>query len=185
MTGIDGVAADVTPLGSDGKHAVVGENPTVRSGTVVYPDVEIGDDFSTGHGAVVREDTRIGDGVLVGTHAVVDGGCALGDGVRLQTGAYVPTNSTLGDRVFLGPHAVLTNDPYPLRQDVDLEGPTLEDDVSIGANATVLPGVTVGEGAFVAANATVTRDVPPRTLAVGSPAEHQPLPEDLQGGNDA
>jgi len=92
-------------------------------------------------------------------------------------------NTTLGDRVFVGPNAVLTNDPAPLRRETDLEGPTLEDDASVGANATILPGVTVGAGAFVAAGAVVTEDVPPETLAIGVPARHEPLPEELDGGN--
>ncbi|MXR40355.1 N-acetyltransferase [Halobaculum sp. WSA2] len=161
-----------------------GTEPTVREGTVIYADVEVGDRFTTGHHAVVREGTTVGDDVLVGTQSVLDGDCTVGDDVSIQTGVYCPTGTTIGDRVFLGPHAVLTNDPYPIRTDADLEAPTLEDDVSVGANATVLPGVTVGEGAFVAADALVTEDVPPGTLAVGSPAEFRPLPEELEGGND-
>jgi acetyltransferase-like isoleucine patch superfamily enzyme len=165
------------------KMTVVGENATIRAGTVVYPDVEIGDDFSTGHHAVVREGSRIGDGVLVGSDVVVDGDVYVGDDVSMQTGVYVPPKTRIADRVFLGPRAVLTNDPYPLRRDVELEGPTIEADASIGANATVLPGVTVGENAFVAAGSVVTEDVPPETLAVGVPAEHRPLPETLEGAN--
>jgi len=103
--------------------------------------------------------------------------------VSLQTGVYVPPQTTIGDNVFVGPNAVLTNDPHPVRTEKDLEGPTVRDHASIGANATVLPGITVGEGAFVAAGAVVTRDVPARTLAVGVPAEHRPLPAELTGGN--
>jgi len=167
-----------------GRGPTLGADPTVREGTVIYADVVVGDRFTTGHHAVVREGTTVGDDVLVGTQAVLDGDCTVGDDVSIQTGVYCPTGTTLGDRVFLGPHAVLTNDPYPLRTDADLDAPTLEDDASVGANATVLPGVTVGEGAFVAADALVTEDVPPGTLAVGSPAEFRPLPEDLEGGND-
>ncbi|PSP55945.1 N-acetyltransferase [Halobacteriales archaeon QS_1_67_19] len=169
--------------GDDATPPVVGDRATIRSGSVVYADVEIGDDFTTGHGVLVREDTRIGDDVVVGTDTVIDGTTTIGSHVSLQTGVYVPTNTTIGSEVFVGPRAVLTNDPYPIRRDADLEGPTLEDNVSIGANATLLPGVTVGEGAFVAAGAVVTEDVPPETLAVGSPARHEPLPEDLEGGN--
>ncbi|UIP01523.1 acetyltransferase (plasmid) [Halobaculum sp. CBA1158] len=169
----------------DGTGPTLGADATVREGTVVYADVVAGDGLSTGHHAVIREGTRLGDDVLVGTHAVLDGDCTVGDGVSIQTGAYCPTGTRLGDRAFLGPHAVLTNDRYPLRTDEGLDAPTVEADASVGANATVLPGVTVGEGAFVAADALVAEDVPPRTLAVGSPAEHRPLPDPLQGVNDA
>ena len=161
----------------------VGDRATIRSGTIVYADTEIGDDFTTGHGVLVREDTTVGDDVVLGTNTVVDGTTTIGSHVSLQTGVYVPTDTTIGDEVFVGPNAVLTNDPYPIRRDVDLEGPTLEDHVSVGANATILPGVTVGEGSFVAAGAVVTRDVPPATLAVGAPAEFRDLPDELAGGN--
>lgn len=167
----------------DAEPAVIGDDATVRSGTIIYDDVRIGDGFTTGHNALVREGTEIGDDVVVGTGTVIDGMTTIGSHVSLQTGVYVPTNTTIGDNVFIGPRAVLTNDPYPVRREVELVGPTIEDGASIGANVTLLPGVTVGEGAFVAAGAVVTRDVPPNTLAVGVPAEHRPLPEPLQGGN--
>ena len=163
--------------------AVIGTGATIRAGTIIYSDVEIGDGFTTGHNAVVREKTHIGDDVLVGSNAVVDGRAVVGNDVSMQTGVYVPPKTTIHDRVFLGPRAVLTNDPYPVRQDVELDGPTIERGASVGANATVLPGVTVGENAFVAAGAVVTEDVPPDTLAVGVPADHRPLPAKLQGAN--
>jgi acetyltransferase-like isoleucine patch superfamily enzyme len=162
----------------------VGPESVVRRGTIVYDDVETGPGLVTGHHALIREETVIGSDVLVGSQVVIDGASTIGDGVSLQTGAYVPRETTIGDRVFLGPRATLLNDSYPIRTDVELEGPTLEDDVSIGANATVLPGVTVGEGAFVAAGAVVTADVPPERLAIGVPAALRALPAELQGGND-
>jgi len=95
-----------------------------------------------------------------------------------------PSYTEIGDRVFLGPNATLLNDPYPVRTDVDLVGPSIEDDASIGGNATVLPEVTVGESAFVAAGAVVTRDVPPGKLAIGAPASITELPPELDGGNE-
>lgn len=156
----------------------------VRSGTVIYDDVSAGPGLQTGHHALVREYTDLGANCLVGTHAVIDGATVVGDAVSIQTGAYVPRETALGDRVFLGPNATLLNDRYPVREAGDLRGPTLERDVSIGANATILPDVVVGEGAFVAAGAVVTESVPAEALAVGVPAEHRPLPDELQGGND-
>ena len=168
--------ADVGHAGDGAERTVIGENATIRSGSVIY-------DFSTGHNTVVREDTTAGDDVVVGTNAVVDGQVTLGSHVSLQTGAYVPPGSTLGDEVFLGPHAVVTNDAYPIRTDDRLQGAQLADHVSIGAHATVLPGVSVGRGSFVAAGAVVTDDVPPETLAVGAPAQHRQLPDQLRGGN--
>ena len=167
----------------DAQPTVIGDEATIRAGTIVYTDVEIGSGFATGHGALIREETTIGDDVVVGSNVVIDGRTTIGSHVSLQTGVYIPTETTIGNNVFVGPRAVLTNDPYPVRQDVSLEGPTIESGVSIGANATLLPDVTVGEGAFVAAGAVVTDDVPPDTLAVGSPAEHRPLPDELRERN--
>ncbi|WP_435361998.1 acyltransferase [Haloarchaeobius sp. DFWS5] len=167
----------------DPQPTQVGTNATVRAGTIIYADVVTGDDFATGHNALVREFTAIGDDVLVGTNTVIDGRTEIGSHVSLQTNVYVPSQSVIGDRVFVGPGATFTNDPYPVRRETSLVGPTIEDDASIGAGAVVLPGVTVGEGSFVAAGSLVTQDVPPGHLAIGAPAHHEPLPPELDGGN--
>lgn len=161
----------------------VGDGATIRAGSIVYGDVTIGDGFTTGHDVLVREGTTVGDDVLVGTKTVIDGRTTIGSHVSLQTNVYVPTRTTIADNVFVGPGAVLTNDEYPIRTDDGLEGPTIEEGASIGANATLLPGVTVGSNAFVAAGAVVTGDVPADTLAVGTPATVQSLPEPLEGPN--
>lgn len=167
-----------------GRPTVVGDDATIRAGTIIYAAVDIGDRFSTGHHALVREQSHLGDDVLVGTNSVIDGRVSIGSRVSLQTSVYVPPETTIGEDVFIGPGAVLTNDPYPIRTAADLDGPTIESHASVGANATVLPGVTIGAEAFVAAGSVVTRDVPPGTLAVGTPAEIRPLPTELEGGND-
>ncbi|KAB1189953.1 N-acetyltransferase [Haloferax sp. MBLA0076] len=167
----------------DGERPVIGARARIRSGSIIYHDVTIGDDFVTGHNVLVREQTTIGDHVLLGTETVVDGTTTIGSRVSIQTNVYIPTHTRIGDDVFVGPGVVMTNDPYPIRTDAELVGPTIENNASIGANATLLPGVTIGEGAFVAAGAVVVDDVPPRTLAVGAPAVHRELPEPLTGDN--
>lgn len=168
----------------DGDEATrIGDEATIRAGTVIYRDVTIGDAFTTGHDVLIREGTIVGDDVLIGTQSVVDGYTEIGSHVSIQSRVYIPSHTTIGDNVFVGPGCVLTNDPYPIRSDVDLVGPTLEDGASIGANATVLPDVTIGANAFVAAGSVVTDDVPPETLAVGTPAKHSSLPEPLDGVN--
>jgi len=164
----------------DSNPPIVGEGSTIREGTIVYNDVETGTGFQTGHHALVREQTVLGNDVLVGTQTVIDGATAVGDNVSMQTGVYVPRETDIGDDVFLGPNATLLNDMYPaIRRDANLVGPDLRDGASVGANATVLPGVTVGRNAFVAAGAVVIKDIPPETLAMGVPAETQPLPDEL------
>lgn len=164
--------------------ARIGPNSLIRSGAIIYGDVTLGEACRTGHRVTIREETRIGDEVVVGTNVVIDGHVTIGSRVSLQTGVYLPPGTTIGDDVFVGPYAVFTNDPYPMRVESELDGPVLEDHVTVGANASLLPGLTVGRGSFVAAGAVVTADVPPETLAVGNPAAHRPLPEHLHGGND-
>lgn len=164
---------------------VIGEGATVRSGARIYADVTIGDNFVTGHDILVREQTTIGDNVVVGTDVVIEGQSNVGDTVKFETGAFIPTQTEIGNYVFVGPHAVLTNDPNPQRkrEEYEPDGPSLADNVTIGANTTVLPSVTVNEGAMVGAGSVVTKDVPAWSLATGVPATFEPLPDDLQEAN--
>lgn len=115
---------------------------------------------------------------------MVDNNCTIGNYVNIQTSVYLPTGTTIGDYVFLGPGATFTNDRFPIRQGGKLKPVTVERGASLGANSVVLPGLTVGEGAFVAANAVVTKDVPPWHQAMGIPAEFRPLPEEMRVLND-
>lgn len=159
------------------KPPQIGKNALLRSNTVIYNDVEIGNDFQTGHGVLVRERTKIGDKVLLGTNTVIEGHCDIGSNISIQSNVYVPKNTLIEDYVFLGPCSCFTNDRYPLRSDQKLEGPIIRKGASIGANSTFLSGIEVGEGAMVAAGAIVTRDIPPYYLAIGAPAKHTPLPK--------
>ncbi len=162
--------------------ATVGANCTLRAGTL-YSRARLGSGVRSGHGWLVREDSTVGDGCLIGTGVTIDNDCHVGDHCSLQTGVYIPTGSRIGDHCFLGPNATLTNDRTPLRTDYRLEGVTLGDDVTVGANATLMPGISVGEGAFIAGGAVVTRDVPAWKMAVGVPARIVDLPENLKKPN--
>ena len=168
----------------DTRPAAIGNDVIVRAGSTIYADVILHDEVQTGHDVLIREQTEIGSRTVVGSKTVIEGYTTIGENVSLQTGVYVPTQSTIEDRVFVGPCAVMTNDPYPIRQDVELEGPTLKESATIGANATLNPGVTVGERAFVASGSVVTEDVPEETLAIGIPAEFKPLPKKLKTENN-
>lgn len=161
----------------------LGNNAVIRPNSTIYCDVTVGDNLRTGHNVLVREMSEIGNNVLVGTNTVIDGYSTIGDHVSMQSNVYVPTNTTIEDYVFLGPCAVLANDKYPVRIDYELKGPVIRRGASIGANAILLPGVEIGEGAMVGAGALVTKDVPPWKLAIGSPAKIVELPDDLAALN--
>ena len=160
----------------------IGSNSIIRPGAI-YSTASVGNNTRTGHNFLVRENTVIGNGCLIGTNVVIDNACTIGDNCSFQTGAYIPTGTKIGNRVFLGPNASLTNDKTPLRTEYNLEAITLEDDVTVGSNATIMPGITVGEGAFIAGGAVITKDVPAWTLAKGNPATFEELPESLKKPN--
>ena len=94
---------------------VLGDHVTIRSGSVIYADVSVGEDCQTGHNVMIREKTSIGSHVVVGTNTVIDGHVDIGDFVKIESACYIPTHVTIGSRVFFGPGVVLTNDRYPLR----------------------------------------------------------------------
>ncbi len=158
----------------------IGDNAVLRSGTIIYCGVTIGQNFQSGHTVLIREKTVIGDNVLVGTNTVIDGRTNIGSNVSIQSSVYIPTDTIIEDSVFIGPDAVLTNDKYPIRKQKPLKGPVIRKGATIGANATLLPEIEIGEGAVVAAGSVVTRDVPAWKLAIGVPAKIKDLPEFLK-----
>ena len=161
----------------------IGSRCIIRSEAVIYRDVEIGNYVRTGHKVLIRERCRIGDHVLVGTNVVIDNDTIIGSRVSIQSMVYIPTGTVIEDQVFIGPNVVFTNDKFPIRIKAPLNAPRIRRGASIGANATILPGVVVGRGAMVAAGAVVTRDVPPWHLAIGSPARVSKLSPRLRRAN--
>jgi UDP-2-acetamido-3-amino-2,3-dideoxy-glucuronate N-acetyltransferase len=117
-------------------------------------------------GAIIGEDCNVGECVYV------EGGARVGDRVTLKNGVQVWDGVRLGDDVFVGPNATFTNDRFPRsKQRLDaFAETTVEDGASLGANCTLLPGITVGRGAMVGAGAVVVEDVAPHTTVVGNPA---------------
>ena len=165
------------------KPPVIGNNYTIRSNSIIYNDVVIGDNFRTGHNVVIRENTNIGDDVLIGTNTVIEGDVIIGNDVSIQSNVYIPTNSVIEDNVFIGPCACFTNDKYPVRINYELQGPKIRRGASIGGNTTFLSNVEIGEGSIVAAGAIVIHSVPPFYLAIGTPARIKPLPDHLKVPN--
>lgn len=150
----------------------IGARAVIRSHTVIYAGNIIGNDFQTGHGALVREENQIGNNVSIGSHSIVEHHVVIGNGVRIHSNVFVPEFSILEDDCWLGPNVVVTNARYPRSKNVKetLKGATIKRGAKIGAHATLLPGIVIGENALVGAGAVVVRDVPAGAVVVGNPA---------------
>lgn len=151
---------------------VIGRNAVIRPFTTLYAGSMVGDRLQTGQGASIREDNVVGDDVSIGTNAVLEFGNRIGNRVRIHSGCFLEL-VTVEDDVFIGPNVVFTDDPHPMgcpRYTECKGGATVKRLARIGANATVLPGVVIGEGALVGAGSVVVDDVPGGMVVVGNPA---------------
>lgn len=151
---------------------VIGDGATICCGAIVYAGARIGARVIVGDQAQVREDTTVGERTVVGRGSAIEYGARVGARVSIQTQVYVTALTVVEDDVFLGPGALTTNDDTMGRHDhhQPLRGPVLRRACRIGGGAVLVPGVEVGEEAFVAAGAVVCADVPARAVVMGVPA---------------
>ena len=150
----------------------LGARVTVCTGSVVFAGSTLGDEVILGDQAFVRERVAVGAGTVIGRAATVENDVRIGERCKIQTAVYVTAYCTLEDDVFVGPCAMTTNDDTMSRHDRDyaLRGATRRRACRVGGGAVLVPGVEVGEEAFVGAGAVVTADVAPRAVVVGVPA---------------
>jgi acetyltransferase-like isoleucine patch superfamily enzyme len=162
--------------GSSAKGEVSGleldEGATVCAGAVVFAGARIGAGSIVGDQSYVRERSTVGAGSVVGRGSVIDNDVVVGARVKVQTSVYLTAFTLVEDDVFVGPGAITTNDDTMARHGPEmlLRGATLRRACRVGGGAVLTPGVEIGEEAFVAAGAVVTRDVPARAVVMGVPA---------------
>jgi UDP-2-acetamido-3-amino-2,3-dideoxy-glucuronate N-acetyltransferase len=160
----------------------LGEGTIVSTGSVVFAGTKVGARVILGDQSCVRERCELGDEVIVGRGSLVENDTTIGARTKIQAHAYVTAYSTLEEDVFIAPCVVTTNDNFMGRTERRHElrkGPTIRRGARIGGGAVLLPGIEVGEEAFVGAGAVVVRDVPPRALVVGNPARQlRDVPEE-------
>lgn len=143
----------IHPL-ADVAECAIGEGTKIWQFVVILAGAKIGRDCN------ICAQTLIEGDVVVGDRVTVKSGVQLWDGTRVE------------DDVFIGPNVTLTNDPYPRSKHYpdSFDGIKILEGASIGANATILPGITIGKAAMVGAGAVITEDVPPKAVVVGNPA---------------
>jgi acetyltransferase-like isoleucine patch superfamily enzyme len=151
---------------------VLGPGAVVCCRAIVFAGARIGADAIIGDQAFVRERAVIGAGSVIGRGSAVDNDVVVGERVRVQTDVYLTAYSVVEDDTFVGPGVLTTNDSTMARHDPDYEmrGALLRRACRVGGAAVITPGVEIGEEAFVAAGAVVTRDVPARGVVMGVPA---------------
>jgi UDP-2-acetamido-3-amino-2,3-dideoxy-glucuronate N-acetyltransferase len=158
----------------------VGDLCIVGTGVVLYRGATIDAKVLMADLCTVRENVSIGRGTIVGRGVTVENFCTVGRFCKLESECYLTAYSTLEDRVFVAPGVVTSNDNFVGRtaeRFKHFKGVTVRKGGRIGAGSVILPGIEIGEDGLVAAGSVVTRDVPPRTIVLGSPAKAwRPVP---------
>jgi acetyltransferase-like isoleucine patch superfamily enzyme len=162
--------------------AELGPGTVVSTGAIVFAGTRIGARVIVGDQACVRERCEVGDDVVVGRGSLIENDTTVGALTKIQADAYITAYSTLEEHVFIAPRVITTNDNYMGRTEkrfASVRGPTVRRGARVGGGAVLLPGIEVGEEAFVGAGAVVIRDVPPRAVVVGNPARQiREVPDD-------
>lgn len=143
---------------------------------IVDDNVEIGSGTKIWHWTHICSGAKIGKNCVLGQNVYVGPNVKIGDNVKIQNNVSVYEGVELEDNVFLGPSCVLTNDLLPSAiGEWKLSETLIKNGASVGANATIVCGNIIGEGALVGAGAVVTKDVEPGTIVVGNPAKEYGL----------
>lgn len=152
----------------------IGRECSIGPHAVIFQDVRIGNNTLIGDGASIREQCRIGSRCIVSRYVTINYNTTIGDRTKIMDLTHITGNARIGNDVFVSLTVGSTNDNAAGREgyvDGAVRGPTIEDGAVIGAGATLLPRVTIGEQSVVGAGAVVTRDVNRRTLVMGVPAK--------------
>jgi acetyltransferase-like isoleucine patch superfamily enzyme len=162
------------PLPTTLKPLVIGAGTVVGSSCVLYAGTTIGEDNLIADLVSIREGCRLGNAVLVARCTTVNYEATIGNNTRIMDASHITGCMVIEDGVFIGPGVITTNDNGMGRRGhaslEDIKGPIVRRGAAIGANATLLPGVEIGEMAIVGAGAVVTRNVAPRVIVMGVPA---------------
>lgn len=122
---------------------------------------------------------HIGEDCTIHAFVWIGKGVIIGNRVKIQAFAFIPDGVVLEDDVFVGPHVCFTNDKRPPSHGKGWSPTMVREGASIGANATILPGITIGRNAIVGAGAVVVKDVPNGATVVGNPARERPRPSEF------
>lgn len=137
--------------------------------------VKIGENTSIWQFVVILSEAKVGSNVNICSHCFIENDVTVGDFVTIKNGVFLWDGVTIEDHVFIGPNVTFTNDRFPRSKQYleELEKTCIKRGASIGANATIVGGITVGKYSIVGAGSVVTKDVPNHALVYGNPAKIQ------------
>lgn len=153
---------------------VIGDKCIIGTQVVIYAGCKINRYVLVADLSSIREDVEIGEYTIIGRGVAVENKCRIGKKCKIETNAYITALSDIEDFVFISPNVTFTNDNFMGRTKERFKyhkGVTIKRGGRVGANSTVLPGITIFEDGLVAAGSVVTRDVPARKIVMGSPAK--------------
>lgn len=144
----------------------------VHSTAVIEDSVKLGKNVQVWHFTHIDSEVKIGDNVKIGQGCYIGKSVQIGNNCKIQNNVNIFTGVKIGNNVFIAPNVTFTNvkKPNPYIPAEKYEETIVKDGVSIGASATILPGITINEGAFIGAGSIVTRDVPKNATVIGNPA---------------
>ncbi|MEM0135425.1 MAG: DapH/DapD/GlmU-related protein [Thermoplasmatales archaeon] len=154
---------------------VIGSNSAIGPNAVIYYDVKIGNDTLIGDGASIREQCIIGSRDIISRYVTINYNTIIGNDTKIMDGTHITGNAKVGNNVFIGMLVSTANDnnlPSRKYSEEDL-GPTIEDWVTIGEGASILPKVNLSRNCIVAAGAVVTKNVPSGSTVMGVPARER------------
>jgi UDP-2-acetamido-3-amino-2,3-dideoxy-glucuronate N-acetyltransferase len=154
--------------------AEIGNDCLVGAQVVIYAGAKIANNILIADTAAIRENVTIGEFTIIGRGVTVENFCSVGKKCKLETNSYITAYSEVGDYCFIAPGVTTTNDNFMGRTKERFDhfkGVTIKNGGRIGGRAVILPGIEIGEDAVVGAGAVVTRNVPPKTVVVGTPAK--------------
>ena len=135
--------------------------------------VKIGDNTLIWQFCVILKNAKIGKNCNINCHVLIENEVLIGDNVTIKPGVQIWDGITIEDHVFIGPNVTFTNDQYPKSKNFNfnLRKTLIKKGASIGANATILGGLTLGENSLIGAGSVVTKDIPANEVWVGNPAK--------------
>jgi acetyltransferase-like isoleucine patch superfamily enzyme len=155
------------------KEIYIGENCSIGPNSVIFYDVIIGNNTLIGDGASIREMCRVGSYCIISRYVTLNYNALIGDHTKIMDLTHITGNCKIGNNVFISIHVSTVNDNVVVGRDYDEQriiGPQIEDDVTIGAGAILLPNVSIGKGTMIGAGSVVTKSIPEKVLAMGIPA---------------